>query len=69
MGDDGMNVITAEQMVAFTHAFSLLVLGFAFFAAYAGVMLAWASREFLLLYLRRSPRWRRFNRAMRRLFA
>ena len=44
------------------------VLVVAFVAAALGVISARASYDFLFAYLRRSPRWRRFNRALARLF-
>jgi hypothetical protein len=64
-----VNCYTAEAVqVAMAHAFWALLMGAAlacYFGAIAGRLTYWS----IFLFVRRSRRWRRFDRAMRKVMA
>jgi hypothetical protein len=59
-----LNALTPEQLAVL---FGVLVCSA--FAWWLGGLFAYLSREGVFLFLRRSPRWRRFDRAMRKVMA
>jgi hypothetical protein len=64
-----MTVITPDQLAEFIRGLILGVLIMCALGWFLGSSLAFLAREGIFFFLRRSPRWRRFDRAMRRLFA
>lgn len=64
-----MNAITQDQLVVIANTLMAGVLVCAVLGWWVGGVLSWLTREGVFLFLRRSPRWRRFRRADARLAA
>lgn len=64
-----MNCYSADAVsLMMAKAWLALILS-SFVACWLGASLGRASYHFLFLFIRRTPRWRRFDRAMRKAFA
>lgn len=64
-----MAVITPDQFAHFTGLFLVCVFVVSFLASAVGIWFARASYDWMFCYVSRLPRWRRFDRAVRRYFA
>lgn len=64
-----MNVITVDQLMHFAAVFLMCAGVFSFLASVIGIWFARASYDCLFLFVSRSPRFRRFDRAMRKVMA
>ena len=65
-----VQVCSSPEVLAFAfNRVGLVLLVGVLGAGFVGKLLAEISWHFLFLYIRRRPSWRRFDRAMSRLFA
>jgi hypothetical protein len=64
-----MNVVTVDQLSHAAAAFLLCVGVLSFLASVIGIWFARASYDCMFLFVSRSPRFRRFDRAMRKVMA
>jgi len=64
-----MNVVTVDQLSQAAGAFLMCVGVLSFLSSVIGIWFARASYNCLFLFVSRSPRFRRFDRAMRKVMA